>query len=95
MLLGTLFTLITGLIWTCVGICLTTARRTKCQVEHFYIVGSLCAAAIILAYLLLTGGVIPDHWSWIVAISMVGCAFFNGLSNLCIMVNMGLGNAAL
>ena len=90
-----LLTILTGLLWTGVGVCLTKARRARCHVENFYVVASIAGLLGLLLWLLLRGELLPPAWSWFVCGCMVVGAVFNALSNTCTMLNLGQGNAAL
>lgn len=94
MIYGIFYTVLTGLAWAAVGVCLTFARRAKCHVEHFYVVASFLAALMVAAYQLVTKTIIPPEWSWLVFGCMIASAVFNGLSNICTMLNLGFGGSA-
>lgn len=95
MLIGLLFNFLTGLLWAAVGVCVTTARRTKCHVEHFYIIGSLISVLIIVLWQLCHGELIPPVWSWFVFACMIVGSTLNALCNTCTMLCMNGTGAAL
>ncbi len=95
MLRCSLFVFITGMIWMIISFCQAAARHRRCRSEHFYLMGAVICASLILCYQVLTRTIFPAEWSWPVACCMCGGAVFGAFSNLCCMYNMGFGAAAL
>lgn len=95
MIIGLILTMATGLLWCVIGSLLTAARRGGCRVDHFYVVASLGALAVLIPYQLITGTLIPTEWSWPIAWCIIGNALFNVVANFFAMLTLGKGNAAV